>query len=50
MNNYPIDAVITWVDGSDPEWLSEKARHTGVDTSAVSEDGGEYRYRDWDNL
>ena len=23
---YPIDVVVTWVDGSDPNWLEERAR------------------------
>lgn len=34
---FPIDAVYTWVDGSDPAWLRRKAntlaRHTGVDVA-----------------
>lgn len=49
-----IDFVITWVDGSDPAWLAEKAiakglpvaDKNGVSTLAVSAN----RYRDWDNL
>ena len=51
---YPIDFVITWVDGSDPAWLAEKARWTG-DAAAAAEhgvDGAIYedrdiRFRDW---
>ena len=45
----PIDFVVTWVDGSDPEWLAENEKYkkevgltTGKDTN------GECRYRDWD--
>ncbi len=38
-----IDFVITWVDGSDPNWLAEKSKY-----SAESEnDDRPQRYRDW---
>lgn len=37
-----IDFVITWVDGSDPEWLAQRAEY-----SPVSSDNREQRYRDW---
>lgn len=37
-----IDFVITWVDGSDPEWRKEKSKYSNVPES----DAGEYRYRD----
>lgn len=46
--NYPIDVVILWVDGSDPEWLKEKAKYSGKDESINS--NCEARFRDWDNL
>lgn len=42
---YPIDFVITWVDGSDPEWLAEKAEYSGV-----KGDSRNLRYRDWGML
>jgi len=46
MADYPIDIVITWVDGSDPVWLAEKQKYSpGIDTDARPE-----RYRDWENL
>ncbi len=41
-----IDFVLTWVDGSDPEWLKERQEYVpgqGADSSAC-------RYRDWGNL
>lgn len=41
-----IDFVITWVDGSDKEWLQEKALY---DTSVDVDDSAE-RYRDWELL
>ena len=42
----PIDFVIPWVDGSDPEWRAAftAARHD------VHEDSSEIRYRDWRTL
>lgn len=46
MNEYEIDFVIPWVDGSDPDWLIEKAKY-----DPVIEDDAEInsinRYRDW---
>lgn len=42
-----IDFVITWVDGSDPKWLSEKNSILGK-TNDIN--NGVARYRDWDNL
>lgn len=42
---YPIDFVITWVDGNDPKWQSEYFKYKG--------DGGDqrnYRFRDMDVL
>ena len=42
----PIDFVIIWVDGNDPEWRAVKRQYT----PQVGEDDGEVRYRDWDNL
>jgi len=42
-NDYPIDFVIIWVDGSDEKWRAEKAKYSG-------EDKRESKYRDWDLL
>ena len=57
---YPIDFVITWVDGSDPAWLDEKARYTGEGARAIADDPAasdftasddrDIRFRDWDLL
>lgn len=43
-----IDFVITWVDGSDPDWMREKAAYSGqkVSGEASSVDAGDARYRD----
>ena len=45
--NEPIDFVVTWVNGSDPEWLSCKEKcQAGVKTEKDTD--GECRYRDWE--
>ena len=46
MNNAPIDFVIIWVDGNDPEWQAEKAKYTPPSDS----DDRIERYRDWELL
>ena len=47
MTNKPIDFVMIWVDGNDPEWQKEKAQY---DIRVVTTANSEVRYRDWDNL
>ena len=42
--DYPVDFVVTWVDGNDPEWQAKKAEYQPGSTS--NKDGAE-RYRDW---
>lgn len=44
--NHPIDFVLTWVDGNDPEWL--RARESHIPEHLMM--NGKERYRDWDNL
>lgn len=44
-DEYPIDIVITWVDGNDPAWRHERDLYTGE-----LQDTRERRYREWDNL
>ena len=46
IDDYPIDIVLAWVDGSDPEWLSEKSRYSPGEIS----DARVSRYRSWDTL
>ena len=41
-NNYPIDFVITWVDNSDPKWLSDRSKYMPEGKKI-----NECRYRDW---
>lgn len=45
----PIDFVIIWVDGNDPEWRKEKAEYD-PNVEGGSTANSEVRYRDWDNL
>lgn len=47
LNKNPIDFVILWVDGADPEWRAEKAKYQ---TNKGSDDNRDFRFRDWDNL
>lgn len=37
-----IDIVVTWVDGSDPEWLKERALYSGTPVEL-----SDVRFRDW---
>jgi len=45
--NYPIDFVVTWLDGNDAEWRAEYKKYykeeKGIDVSIA-------RIRNWDNL
>lgn len=45
--NKPIDFVMIWVDGNDPEWRKEKALYDG---KTITASNSEVRFRDWDNL
>lgn len=45
---YPIDFVVTWVDGSDPEWI--KSRNTYIGEMTEIEENTAARYRDWGTL
>lgn len=42
-----VDFVITWVDGNDPAWLTEKSKYRA---NGKLEDDSKMRYRDWGNL
>src|SRR5699024_1665485 len=46
MKDVPIDFVIPWVDGSDPDWNEEKQKYDGKSNI----DSRNIRYRDLDNL
>lgn len=42
---YPIDFIITWVDGNDPAWQKEKDEY-----KKAGGDSRKNRYREWDTL
>lgn len=44
--DYPIDFVITWVDGNDPEWKKEYFKYKGL----AEGDKRDYRFRDMEVL
>lgn len=46
--DYPIDIVIPWVDGSDPEWIREKNKKAEELNCSFSSDFSDVRFRDWD--
>lgn len=48
MKDIPIDFVITWVNGSDPDWLNEKKKYER--NLSDSDDNREVRYRDMELL
>ena len=45
LDEYPIDFVITWVDGNDSEWKKEYNKYKGLDG-----DQAQTRFRDMDTL
>lgn len=47
MKDYPIDAVVLWVDGNDPVWLKERSKYSS-NFDNVNKDAS--RYRDWGNM
>lgn len=47
--NGPIDIVIPWVSGTDPEWLTQK-KHYANAGNYPSEGTKDYRFESWDNL
>lgn len=49
MSNRPIDIVIPWVDGADPEW-KELRRCYDTDNETIGGANTDIRYQSWDNL
>ena len=50
MDSGPIDFVVPWVDGSDPDWRAERERWAAKEpcaTHLAKWNDGEQRYRDW---
>ena len=49
-DKYPVDFIIPWVDGSDPEWRAEKRLYAEKEGVPSVIDDSETRFRDWDTL
>ena len=47
--DYPVDFVVLWVDGNDPEWAAEKQKYMG-ESAKIKDSNHEARWRNWDNL
>lgn len=47
--NRPIDLVIPWVDGSDPEWQKLRNKYTNSQ-DCIKEANSDIRYQNWDNI
>ncbi|WP_323384130.1 stealth family protein [Streptomyces calidiresistens] len=43
---FPVDAVYTWVDGADPDWLARRALHAGETYHAEAANAARYLSRD----
>lgn len=48
-DTFPIDFVVTWVDGNDPAWQAERARCLGIEEVNAT-GNGVCRYRDWSSF
>ncbi|MCC8195500.1 MAG: Stealth CR1 domain-containing protein [Ruminococcus sp.] len=46
MENYPIDFVISWVDGNDEDWLAKRQQYRAT----KGDDTRKRRVREWNNL
>ena len=44
MTDYPVDIVVAWVDGSDPEWQKVRSQYK----ASTLQDNSSARYREWD--
>lgn len=42
----PIDIIVLWVDGNDPDWIKERNDTLGIKPTELSNQNA--RYRDWD--
>ena len=45
--NFPIDFVVTWVDGSDPSWIAKKNQYSTQAGSYKKSMSSQKAYRDW---
>lgn len=47
--HYDIDIVLTWVDGNDKKWISQRNQYLVKEGQKIN-NSLDVRYRDWDNL
>ncbi|WP_417161598.1 Stealth CR1 domain-containing protein, partial [Streptococcus sp.] len=45
--NFPIDFVVTWVDGSDPNWRAKKSKYDSTFTTSENNMNSDKAYREW---
>ncbi|MCR5577535.1 MAG: Stealth CR1 domain-containing protein [Oscillospiraceae bacterium] len=45
--DFPVDFVVTWVDGNDPVWQAKKRQYEGSLDSDTKKGNSAARYRDW---
>ncbi len=45
--DYPIDIIIPWVDGADPDWMEEKDKKAEELNGSSAADYSDKRFRDW---
>ena len=44
---FPIDFVVTWVDGSDPDWRAKKSKYDSAFTTSENNMNSDKAYREW---
>lgn len=45
--DFPIDFVVTWVDGSDPDWRAKKSKYDSALTTSENIMNSDKAYREW---
>ena len=48
IDDFPVDFVVSWVDGNDPEWIKEKRKYELVLDDDKKIANPDARYRDWE--
>lgn len=45
--DFPIDFVITWVDGNAPDWRAKKSKYDSAFTTSENNMNSDKAYREW---
>lgn len=48
--NFPLDFVVTWVDGSDPNWRARKRKYDSTFATSENNMNSDKAYREWGRL